>query len=48
MDQYGDYISSGTCGGGGAVCQLWDPATNYVPFYVIDISETATSAQIYY
>ena len=36
----------GTCGAG--FCQLWDPATNYYPFYVWDYSDTPTSVNIYY
>jgi hypothetical protein len=42
----GNVITSGVCNAG--FCQLWDPATNYVPFYVWDDSETPTSVNIYY
>ncbi len=42
----GNVITSGTCPAG--FCQLWDPATNYVPFYVWDYTDTTTSVNIYY
>jgi hypothetical protein len=30
------------------MCQLWDPANNYAPFYLWDYSDTATSVNIFY
>jgi hypothetical protein len=32
----------------GTTCQLWNPATNNVPFYIYDFSQVATSVNIYY
>lgn len=32
----------------GTTCQLWNPAPNYVPFYIWDYTETPTSVNIHY
>jgi hypothetical protein len=32
----------------GTTCQLWNPAQNYVPFYIWDVTDTTTSVNIYY
>ena len=42
----GVVFDTGVCQAG--TCQLWNPASNYAPFYVWDYSDTATSVNIFY
>ncbi|HEX6525911.1 MAG TPA: hypothetical protein VF070_38745 [Streptosporangiaceae bacterium] len=46
IDVNGTVVASGTCHAG--LCQLWNPAANYDPFYIWDSSDTTTSVNIYY
>jgi hypothetical protein len=47
INESGGVLAEGWCTGG-TTCQLWNPATNNVPFFVYDYTQTTTSANIYY
>lgn len=47
VGESGNILAENWCVGG-TTCQLWNPATNNVPFEVIDYTQTTTSVNIYY